>query len=300
LFLLLMIAAALLARHNLRRGRGDRRGAVRLAWYVLAVYAIYWLLHAGQAAKPPPWPVFIMGMEMSLFVAMALWLFYIALEPYVRRLWPETMISWSRLLGGRYRDPRVGRDVLVGALFGVLTKVLWQIGILAPSWCGWGPVNLLGPERPQFAAPLRLLMGERYCLAEFFHFQATAISNGLSLLLLLLLLRIVLRKQFLAAGVYVLYGALILTIGVGHPYISWFVGAVASTLLVVLLMRFGLLAVVSFAFVRLLLSYPITADLSAWHAAGTTLLPLGVIVVLAGYGFHLSLAGRPLIRDAIV
>jgi len=300
LFLLFVIAAALLARHNLRRGRGDRKGALRLAWYVLAVYAVYWLLHAGRAAKPPPWPVFMMGMEMAVFVAMTLWLFYIALEPYVRRLWPETMISWSRLLGGHYRDPQVGRDILVGALFGVLTRVLWQVGILAPSWCGLGPADLLGPQPAQFGVPLRLLMGGRYCLAEFFHFQALAISNGLCTLLLLLLLRIVLRKQFLAGGAYVLYGALILTMGVGYPYVSWFVGALATALLVVLLTRFGLLAVVSFAFVRLLLTYPITADLSAWYAGSTTLLPLGVIVALASYGFYLSLAGRPLIRDAIV
>lgn len=161
-FLLLMIAGGLLARHNLRRGRGDRKGALRLTWYVLTVYAVYWVLHAGRAAKPPPWPVFIMGMEMALTVA------------------------------------------------------------------------------------------------------------------------------------------LILTIGVGHPYVSWFVGGLTSLLVVVLFVRFGLLAVVSFMFVRLLLTYPITANLSAWHATSTTLLPLGVIVALAGYGFYVSLAGRPLIRDAIV
>ena len=60
-------------------------------------------------------------------------------------------------------------------------------------------------------------------------------------------------------------------------------------------MRFGLLALVSWAYVRLLLNFPITADLSAWHAGGTTLLPLGVVVALAAYGLYVSLAG-PVIR----
>ena len=28
---------------------------------------------------------------------------YVALEPHVRRLWPDLIISWTRLLAGRYR-----------------------------------------------------------------------------------------------------------------------------------------------------------------------------------------------------
>lgn len=37
---------------------------------------------------------------------------YLALEPYLRRFLPHTMISWSRLLRGEFRDSRVARDVL--------------------------------------------------------------------------------------------------------------------------------------------------------------------------------------------
>jgi len=47
-----------------------------------------------------------MGVEIAAFVSFAMWLFYIALEPYVRRLWPKTLVSWHRLLAGRFR----GRD----------------------------------------------------------------------------------------------------------------------------------------------------------------------------------------------
>ena len=47
------------------------------------------------------------------------WLIYIGLEPYVRRVWPRTLISWTRLLSGQVRDPLVGRDVLIGMLVGV-------------------------------------------------------------------------------------------------------------------------------------------------------------------------------------
>ena len=52
-----------------------------------------------------------------------MWVLYLALEPYVRRYWPQAMISWTRALGGRWRDPLVGRDVLYGVVLGVLSAI---------------------------------------------------------------------------------------------------------------------------------------------------------------------------------
>ena len=51
--------------------------------------------------------IFTIGLAQALLPAVLLWLYYIALEPFVRRLWPETLISWARLLGGRvFGSPR--------------------------------------------------------------------------------------------------------------------------------------------------------------------------------------------------
>ena len=36
----------------------------------------------------------------------------------------ETLISWTRLLSGRVRDPLVGRDILIGVLAGVALLVI--------------------------------------------------------------------------------------------------------------------------------------------------------------------------------
>ncbi len=47
---------------------------------------------------------------------------YIALEPSVRRYWPRLLISWSRLMAGDFRDPMVGRDLLVGGCWGCFTR----------------------------------------------------------------------------------------------------------------------------------------------------------------------------------
>jgi len=54
-----------------------------------------------------------MGTSVSLFFAALVWLLYTGLEPYVRRRWPSSIISWSRVLTGQFRDPLVGRDVLI-------------------------------------------------------------------------------------------------------------------------------------------------------------------------------------------
>ena len=52
------------------------------------------------------------------------WVFYLALEPWVRRRWPHTMISWTRYTTRGIRDPLVGRDLLFGAGCGALGGVL--------------------------------------------------------------------------------------------------------------------------------------------------------------------------------
>jgi hypothetical protein len=40
---------------------------------------------------------------------------YLALEPFVRRRWPQTIATRSRVLGGNLRDPLAGGVVLTGA-----------------------------------------------------------------------------------------------------------------------------------------------------------------------------------------
>jgi hypothetical protein len=66
------------------------------------------------------------------------------------------------------------------------------------------------------------------------------------------------------------------------------------------LLRFGLLAMFFSQFFILMFNFfPITADLSAWHA-GSTILSLFVASALILFGFKTSLAGQPLFRGALV
>jgi serine/threonine-protein kinase len=117
---LVFLFSAFLAFRNLRAGRGDRRGATRLA-------AAYLLLMAIQSVCMMHW-VADMGMvtvlatkaRMWVTSAALMWLLYVGLEPVVRARWPRSIVTWSRVLVGRWRDPLVGAHILYGALLGLV------------------------------------------------------------------------------------------------------------------------------------------------------------------------------------
>jgi Protein kinase domain len=107
------------ALRNLARGRGDHQNAWRLACIAFGIGLATFLFRAHFVKSLEMVLLCILAISTSLFMAGILWILYIALEPYVRRHWPQTIISWTRLMGGRFRDPLVGRDLVSGVLMGV-------------------------------------------------------------------------------------------------------------------------------------------------------------------------------------
>ena len=91
------VVAVLLAMRNLRLGRGDRRGAMRLGLFVLTAGVLSNALATGDLQ------VLTRGPALIMFLPPLVWVLYLALEPHLRRSWPETMIGWSRLLAGGVR-----------------------------------------------------------------------------------------------------------------------------------------------------------------------------------------------------
>ena len=155
-----------LARHNLRSGRGDRRGATRVSLFVLGAFIAAWVIGARHSLQScEEINTFLTFLALALLNAGILWLAYVALEPYVRRYCPEILMSWTRLLGGRFRDPRVGRDILVGIAAGVVVALLRLAFYLLPPLVGNPPpmprgVNLqflLGTRAGNLAALFRMV-----------------------------------------------------------------------------------------------------------------------------------------------
>src|SRR5262249_32491412 len=113
-------------------------------------------------------------------------------EPYVRRRWPQTLISWSAVLIGRLRDPVVGRDVLIGC---AVAAAQWLLNSLIDVV--WKPH--LGPWSPNQDILLSLT-GGRAGLALLFLGIPHAIRDTLFFFFVIFLLRVLLRNQWLAAA----------------------------------------------------------------------------------------------------
>src|SRR5262249_52615136 len=118
LLISLLAGALFLARRNYRHGRGDREGAFRLAGVMFVLDIILWLCRTHLTPSLATLGLLLLALCGSLFVSAVTWILYLALEPWVRRRWPQTMISWTRLVSGQLRDPLVGRDILFGVMLG--------------------------------------------------------------------------------------------------------------------------------------------------------------------------------------
>jgi serine/threonine-protein kinase len=292
LFLAILLGAVLLARYNIRQGRGDRRGAFRLAFFVFAVSILNWLFGASHVPTFAEVFIFLLiAVSQALLWAGILWLLYIALEPYVRRRWPDTIISWSRVLsGGGLRDPLVGRDVLVGILFGIGLRVLDQEDLV----CFWRD------EAPTSRGHLDAWLGGRYLIYGFLSSLIAAILVTLFMLFLMFLLRVVTRRQWLAAGIFVLFWVVLEVLRTNSPMIAVIFAGLFWAAVVINLLRFGLVAsAISFFVSQLLPHVPITTDFSAWYA-GTTLFTLLGVLALAGYAFHTSLGGQKIFEGKLL
>jgi hypothetical protein len=138
LLVVVLVASIVMVRRNLALGRTDRRGAFRMALFVFLSTLAAWAGRAHHVASLEEGGILSEAIKDALLVAGIVWLVYLALEPYVRRFWPEVLISWSRILSGRARDPLVGRDLLYGAVAGAGGALLITIMQLLPQWVG-GP-----------------------------------------------------------------------------------------------------------------------------------------------------------------
>ena len=288
----------LLAWRNLRLGRGDRRGTFRLILFVFFARLLYWLFVAHHVATLGELALLIAGLRAALYWALLLGLFYLALEPFVRRRWPKTLISWSRFLGGDRRDPLVGRDVLIGAAYGTALVLVRQVIVIAPSLLGRAPF------RPTANSPLLYEHGFDGAMGFVpLLINGTSASIMFPLLVTSIVVFFAMVTRRSAAGValtwLLLYGALLLNAG-DLGAVGLILGLIPPTILLVVLLRHGLLALTStFFFLHLTAFYPVTADLTAWYAT-SYLLALAVFGAVALYAFRTSLGDQRLLSGAFL
>jgi hypothetical protein len=284
--------ALLLARRNLRLNRGDEVGAFRLALALCLMHVVAGLMTAHLTYDVFP-TLRTIGLLIGrgLLLGMVVYAIYMALEPDVRRRWPETLIAWSRVLTGRWTDPLVGRDVLLGILVGVVHRLLTQLSQRTPAWLD---------QAPRVSIPFQGFDGSlQHSLSAILSSTAVAVLIATTLLLIFFLLFLVMRRRLLAMGAFggLLIAAATLQGGWSLALIFVLAGIVVQTLAVT---RLGLLAlIVSLATTRLLEVIPLAIDPGQWAFSATVTL-LGLLLATAVYGFRTALAGRPLFDSRLL
>jgi tRNA A-37 threonylcarbamoyl transferase component Bud32 len=286
----LFVGSALLARRNVLAGRGDHRSAWRLALVVGVLDVLRWLCIAhfsGDYAIDQG--EFLDVVAESLLDAGLAWLAYLGIEPWLRRHWPTSLISWSRLLGGGRRDPLVGRDLLIGIAFGVVIAIYV---VLSRDLVA---VITGQPPGPIFNG-VALLTSLRWVAAGVLGSASNSLMNGILLSMLYVVLRQLVRHSLLAAALSMVILALLISSDDWRSD-TWHGFAIAlgmAALLLLPLLRFGLLPfTVSWLTNSVLQGNVLTSNLDAWYAPPTYLIG-GGLAALALFAFVQSRAGAPL------
>src|SRR5271156_4125557 len=232
--------------------------------------------------------MFTRAMGSVVYTVGLVWVFYMALEPYVRRVWPETVISWSRMLAGRWIDPLVGRDVLIGAAAGTVITLLGTLDHAMPGWLG------MRVPMPSIISAMQMLESATD-FSTLFSGAIQALYSGLLMLLFLVLLRMALRRKSLVALAFIAIFVGATGRWSSGDWLSWIVQGATAVVFLTLLVRHGLVAMIFCLMTRTLLTdFPVTFDFSVWYRS-TAMVAIGATVIILLISAYAALGGRPFI-----
>lgn len=287
-FFVLPLLAIPVALFQVRRGRGDPRGARRLV-FVVAALSIGATLLGTHHVRSLSGEILLLEATLAsgLASAVGIGLLYLALEPWARRIWPETLVASSRALQGRLGDPVIGRSLAIGTLFGLARAAL----LLAEKL-------LFEAGRPQFGGridftSLEHAMNGRAALSIALSAVSGAIERGLLWLFLAVLFRWLLGRSPFALVPWAALLTFFAVVPRGGAPVSWLLLGTAVVASGVLLVRVGLLALVVALFVGSLVAwFPVGFDVGGWWG-GASIFASGVVLVLGLGGALLLGRGRP-------
>jgi predicted Ser/Thr protein kinase len=285
LFGSVILLGIILARGNVRAGRSDWKGAAKLALFCFAMMMAAMIFFAHHVPTTAEVSLLLMMAGWALVGTGLVWLMYVALEPHVRKRWPTSLVSWSRLLAGEILDPVVGRDALVGVLTGVFWATTSRVGNLVPGWTGKTPLE------PANSLDYIIMGGIHYTIGDILLNVMIYLFGSLVLFFIFFLVRLVLRKEWLAIAVTVVLLSIQSAFG-PNAVLNLTENVVVVGIALLLLVRFGLLALlIAFSLNNVLQAYPLTGHFSEWYAQPTIVVFI-LISALAIFGFYTSTAGR--------
>jgi serine/threonine-protein kinase len=212
---------------------------------------------------------------------------YLALEPELRARWPHSIVTWNRLLAGRWKDAQVSAHILIGAAVGVLTRV------------GTGLVRSWADPEPAAGGGLDAVLGTRQWVAVHADLLGNLLITGFALFLFVFGIRLLVRRNVLAA---ILAAALAVFFNnFGHIPEHWqvlvpiYFGLFA--ILIFVLLRLGLVALcAALFFINGSARIVASAGWNTWYAP-YGLATLALLLGIALFAFRQSLGSRELITS---
>jgi serine/threonine-protein kinase len=278
----------LLAVRNWKLQRTDHQGAWRIAVACFLLHAVAWIGSVHAANFNDLVDMGISETASALLSAVMLGLMYLALEPAVRARWPHSIVTWNRVLAGRWLDAQVGSDILLGAAAGASLWVLFKFVLVLFNH---------NHEPANWDVSLPPLLSTRHWVGSLAGNLGEALRLGLAGFLAIFGLRRLLRNDLLAAA----FAALLFTLQEGEVSISQeglLIGAVfvcVYATLIFMLLRFGLVAtLVAVFFANGANLMVLGGDWQAWYTA-SSLATFAALCALAAFAFWRSLGGQSLI-----
>jgi serine/threonine-protein kinase len=280
----------LMARRNWTLGRADRMGAFHIALASFLLQAVAWAGTFHAAADMAILKLFLNAVADWLLGAAVLWFAYLALEPELRARWPHSIVTWNRVLAGRWRDAQVGSHILIGATAGLGIWIFFKAVVIIVS-------RHIQPV--DWDVSLGGLLGARHWIGVHAAGANDGLETGLFVFMTIFAMRQFLRRELFAA----LAAAALFTMSLedvrGPEW--WLIGLIyllAVSALIYVLLRFGLVATIAAVFfIDALNNMVLGTDLNAWYipsSIATFLLLLGIAV----FAFWRSLGGRALIEES--
>ena len=288
LVILILIAAGM-AWDSLARGRGDQRGATYLGLATFGLVIAFTLLTGNHNGHLLGFGHLLMqGMGHGLAVGALLAIYYLAVEPHVRRAWPETIISWSRLLHGRFRDSLVGLHVLIGLAIGVGGALFHIERHHVARWLN----ATEGPPLMNMATSLESLLGPISTAGTVLEIVVDLSRESMKCVMALVIFRLILRSKLAAALAVVAVFTLVWTQTVRGDGLWSILGMIGTAAVVAsftyALVRFGVVAmIVAVVMQGVLTELPMSLDPNDWYA-GSTLLSLLLVAGISIYGYRTS------------
>jgi len=289
---LLSVGVLLLAWRHARMRQADLAAGSRVAIAAAVLETAFNLLTAHRdEGWATPSLFFQLGLGNMVITFFAFFVLYLAFEPIVRRTWPHPMVSWLRLVQGRWMDPRVGSDVLRGVTTAV---VLWLLLFaIQQAWSRIAGTLLLPGALDDPGQQTDTLMGTAAAVAQVLQAASNAMRAVLVFGAALAVATWVSRHR--AVGVVCGGIALFLFVMAPRQVFTPF-NAVAVLMMTSALiwsaLRWGLVSAVSLMFAIIVLSvFPMEHPGASWYWP-ITAIGMTALAVVAAWGFRAALGRR--------